>query len=409
MSTQNSDAVTKVSEEDFLEVDQPIPGQNFCCLSFVSPEKTLQQKETFLNAEFIKNFFKTKQEEVSKLKDAKEGMELFYKLAERQFNGNTEFTDTLKDLKNHMVRVQMNYDSVKNMYRTSYEDAERFYKDFKFNNEERLEKEFNEKNEFRTSTRGLKIRGTYDTLKEAQVRAEVLRRRDPNFNVFVAQVGYWVPWDPSAENIENQEYQEDHLNTIVKEYKANADKRDEHFQQDREEKKAQAATENVRKRKQLAELKAKQAKEDAEKTPAITIEQVNNDGTPANPPTENKPITESLKLPSSEESLAKVEELRKIVDDKNAIADSLQNDDPWMQRKKEQEAEQADTNELPDELPDNIELNSSNTTTTPTTSETTPESTPEQEAEQETEQETQTTEELATTEQELNQVADGIF
>jgi len=26
-------------EEDFLEVDRPVPGQNYCCLSFVSPDK----------------------------------------------------------------------------------------------------------------------------------------------------------------------------------------------------------------------------------------------------------------------------------------------------------------------------------------------------------------------------------
>ena len=32
-------------KEDFLEVDPKIPGQNFVCLSFVSPEKVLKQKE----------------------------------------------------------------------------------------------------------------------------------------------------------------------------------------------------------------------------------------------------------------------------------------------------------------------------------------------------------------------------
>ena len=32
-------------KEDFLEVDSKIPGQNYVCLSFVSPEKTLKQKE----------------------------------------------------------------------------------------------------------------------------------------------------------------------------------------------------------------------------------------------------------------------------------------------------------------------------------------------------------------------------
>ena len=33
---------------DYLEVDNPIPGQNYVCLSFVSPEKTLKEKELFL-------------------------------------------------------------------------------------------------------------------------------------------------------------------------------------------------------------------------------------------------------------------------------------------------------------------------------------------------------------------------
>ena len=36
---------TKV-EEDFLEVDKPVPGQNYCCISFVSPDKVLEKKES---------------------------------------------------------------------------------------------------------------------------------------------------------------------------------------------------------------------------------------------------------------------------------------------------------------------------------------------------------------------------
>ena len=38
-----------MSNEDFLDVDQPIPGQNFVCLSFVSPEKNILQKDKFMN------------------------------------------------------------------------------------------------------------------------------------------------------------------------------------------------------------------------------------------------------------------------------------------------------------------------------------------------------------------------
>ena len=39
--------------EDYLEVDNPIPGQNYVCLSFVSPEKTLKEHELFLFNKFM--------------------------------------------------------------------------------------------------------------------------------------------------------------------------------------------------------------------------------------------------------------------------------------------------------------------------------------------------------------------
>ena len=44
-------------KEDFLEVDPKIPGQNFVCLSFVSPEKVLKQKEVFFTTKFLEHFF----------------------------------------------------------------------------------------------------------------------------------------------------------------------------------------------------------------------------------------------------------------------------------------------------------------------------------------------------------------
>ena len=47
--------VDKVEETvDYLEVDNPITGQNYVCISFVSPEKTLVKKEQF---EFFEKCF----------------------------------------------------------------------------------------------------------------------------------------------------------------------------------------------------------------------------------------------------------------------------------------------------------------------------------------------------------------
>ena len=42
-----------MSEEDYLEVDKPIPGQNYTCISFVSPDECIKQKELFLFNKFM--------------------------------------------------------------------------------------------------------------------------------------------------------------------------------------------------------------------------------------------------------------------------------------------------------------------------------------------------------------------
>ena len=100
-----------------------------------------------------------------------------------------------------------------------------------------------------------KVRGVYDTLKEAEIRAKVLRKRDKNFHVFVGQVGYWLPWDPDADSVCNQEYQESNLNTLVKKYNENKESRDDMYEQLKREKieKARKKTKN----KKMAETEEK--------------------------------------------------------------------------------------------------------------------------------------------------------
>ena len=42
-----------MSSEDYLDVDKPIPGQNYVCMSFVSPDNIVKQKELFTYHQFI--------------------------------------------------------------------------------------------------------------------------------------------------------------------------------------------------------------------------------------------------------------------------------------------------------------------------------------------------------------------
>lgn len=71
------------------------------------------------------------------------------------------------------------------------------------------------------SVRGLKIRGVYSTREEANKRAEYLQKVDPDFNVFVGEIGKWLPWDPNPESVEDHVYREKELNTLMQEYKKN--------------------------------------------------------------------------------------------------------------------------------------------------------------------------------------------
>ena len=164
-----------MASEDFLEVDNPIGGQSYACLSFISPENVIRNK----NLQFIHKFLKT---------------------------------------------IAKNYDLDKD---TIIEK----YKDFIYLNEEKLTEEFNQENDFRTSVRGVKVRGVYSSLKEAQFRAGKLQKIDPNFNVYIGQVGYWLPWDPRPDKIDSQEYAEGELNELVKKYKENQNNKDLHFRE----------------------------------------------------------------------------------------------------------------------------------------------------------------------------------
>jgi hypothetical protein len=124
------------------------------------------------------------------------------------------------------------------------------YDEFINSNKEMLQKQFDEKNGGKTSIRGLKIRGIYDTRREAEVRAKVLQRMDKSFHVYVGQVGYWLPWDPNPDSIENQEYGEKELNNLVKSYKENEGERDIYYQEQLNKRKEEIRKENEERKKE---------------------------------------------------------------------------------------------------------------------------------------------------------------
>jgi hypothetical protein len=79
--------------------------------------------------------------------------------------------------------------------------------------------------------RGVKVRGVYGNPKEAELKAKKLQSKDKYHNIFLGEVGKWTPWDPSPNEIKDQEYNNDQLNNLMKKYKENEDSREQFFEE----------------------------------------------------------------------------------------------------------------------------------------------------------------------------------
>ena len=120
------------------------------------------------------------------------------------------------------------------------------YKTFLDKHEDDLDTEFNEKHNFQTSVRGLKIRGVFGSQKEAELRCQMLREVDPNHDVFVGPVGLWVPFHPDAYKTGRVEYMEETLNQLMAEKKKNEEQAKTEFEKRVKDTKTKAIQENMK-------------------------------------------------------------------------------------------------------------------------------------------------------------------
>lgn len=95
----------------------------------------------------------------------------------------------------------------------------------------------------------LKVRGCYDSFEEASKRGEFLRNIDPHINVYVGEVGKWLPFDDDPEKAKQQEYQNKQLNNLMKGYMENQEKAKEFHEQRKNELILKTLKENEEKEK----------------------------------------------------------------------------------------------------------------------------------------------------------------
>lgn len=169
---------------DYLKEDPDINNQRFCCLSFIEPRdsKVVTNKEIFMASKFIKAFIEE------------------YDIAkEFASNPNNVVTDEIKQ------KMNLSFDNIFDTYKG--------YRKTHFTNMSKdFDKNYNPKEAVTVS--GVKVRGSYRTYEEAEARAQEMRDFEPAVNCFVAQVGYWLPYDPENMEDVDAKFREEQLNDI---------------------------------------------------------------------------------------------------------------------------------------------------------------------------------------------------
>jgi hypothetical protein len=233
MSDKNEPTVV----EDFLDEDTEIPGQRYVILSFISPEKVLDKKELYFFKKFLENY-----EVEWKVKNLEKYLVDVVK------NINDQLDDRARELEKNDLAEQaqlcrknrVSIDNLMNSFQTFVQKNRgeinktkiaEAYDDFMYSNKTKLEDEFYALNEFRTSVRGMKVRGVYGNPKEAELKAKKLQSKDKYHNIFIGDVGKWLPWDPQPHEVKEQEYAQDELNTLMRKYKENEDNREKFFEE----------------------------------------------------------------------------------------------------------------------------------------------------------------------------------
>ena len=217
------------SRIDYLDEDAEIPNQRYCIISFLSPEKVIQDKKEFYFREFI-----TWMDYQWKVK----GLEHLMAFVSKKYSIKVD--DLLKDAEDF---VKVRNEEVKAT------DVHEEFQVFMLKREKELQEAYDSKVNFRTNIRGVKVRRAFPSIEETQMFAKVLQRKYPKDNLYIGKVGCWLPWDPSEHLMPEVEYAERELNELMRKYKENEVNKEMFFAEQRDESIKKQKEENERRRK----------------------------------------------------------------------------------------------------------------------------------------------------------------
>ena len=202
----------------YLEQDPPIPNQSYSLFSFVPPKESVEKMFNVSRYERIKETLEKQKEEI-------------------------------------MAKIKENPDYLVPHILTSITPA-------------LVDAEKEEATKSHSLRGAVKFRGTFTTVEEAKKYSEYLRNLDPNYDIFLGQTGFWYPFNPSRENVKEQNYYGKELNELMKGYMENKTKADIHFKQRMREMTADKIKKDLEEKAKLEDNSSEEQSDQNEEKPA---------------------------------------------------------------------------------------------------------------------------------------------
>ena len=309
-NNDKNDHKNDIEEEDHLSVDTPIPHQNYCCISFLNPKTILLQKEFFTFYHYQKSINK----KLTELMDKS-----LLDLINTSTDGNIDVADVIK--------IKKNVTTICKEQSVEFVDFKSKFEDFMFSDAEQIGDEFDAINSFKTSVIGVKVRGCFDKIEDARVRARNLQQADPMFDVYVADMFMWLPFDVMPDKIADVEHLNSDLNKLCKEYAKNQTNKNSFYNEQKTNRQKDALSTEDRMKHQagLTDMRNYQEKAKEQKAKEQENKPLNNMDNIFNENPDNKPdnnITQSIVTGNSQDKEITIEQQTTI----------LESDDPWLQR-----------------------------------------------------------------------------
>ncbi len=219
--------------KDYLEEDSTVPGQKYCCISFVEPPEEVEKHvEVFIFNKFLKHIAKNFTFTPRIISTGSVGLEIEENKEETKVEESQqiEIEEVVEEVVEEVIEEEKPEDMFKDpkqCHRKLFEEYIGF-KTIKYND---LMETYINKYGDRTCMRGVKVRGSYKTLDAARARAKELQTSDESHNVFVGSVGCWCPFNPVNINDVTPEYLNNKLNELVHKQMEDVDKKAQIFNQ----------------------------------------------------------------------------------------------------------------------------------------------------------------------------------